>query len=100
MPEVNPEILTWACETAGLTREEAVRKLGFRDARKRTAVERLGAYESGQDDPSRSVLVNMAKQYHRPLLAFYLSKPPRKGEPRRRFPHAVNRSLCHGRCHS
>ena len=79
MPEVNPEILTWARETAGLTREEAVRKLGFRDARKRTAVERLGAYESGQDDPSRSVLVNMAKRYRRPLLTFYLSKIPRMG---------------------
>ena len=80
MPEVNPEILTWARETAGLTQEEAARKLGFKDARKWTATERLNAYESGEDDPSRSVLVNMAKQYHRPLLTFYLSKPPRKGE--------------------
>ncbi len=80
MPDVNPEILTWARETAGLTREEAARKLGFRDVRKWTAVERLGAYESGKDDPSRSVLVNMSKQYHRPLVTFYLSKPPRKGD--------------------
>ena len=80
MPEVNPEILTWARETAGLTQEEAARKLGFKDALKWTATERLNAYESGKDDPSRSVLVNMAKQYHRPLLTFYLSKPPRKGE--------------------
>ena len=80
MPEVNPEILTWARETAGLTREEAARKIGFKDARKRTAVERLDAYESGQDDPSRSVLAKMSKQYHRPLLTFYLSKPPRKGD--------------------
>lgn len=80
MPKVNPEILTWARETAGLTREEAARKLGFRDAHKWTAVERLNAYELGQDDPSRSVLVGMAKQYRRPLLTFYLSKIPRKGE--------------------
>ena len=79
MPKVNPEILTWARETAGLTREDAVRGLGFKDAQKRTAVERLSAYESGQGDPSRSVLVKMSKQYHRPLLTFYLSKPPIKG---------------------
>ena len=80
MPEVNPEILSWARETAGLTPEEASKKLGFKDARKRTAVERLRAYEGGQDFPSRSVLVNMAKQYRRPLLTFYLSKPPLKGD--------------------
>ena len=80
MPKINPEILTWARETAGLTREDAARKLGFKDAQKRTAVERLSAYEDGWDDPSRSVLANMAKQYRRPLLAFYLSKIPRKGE--------------------
>ena len=80
MPEVNPEILTWARETAGLTREEAARKLGFKDARKWTAVERLGSYEEGWDDPSRSVLVRMSKQYHRPLITFYLSKLPRKGD--------------------
>ena len=41
MPEVNPEILTWARETAGLTREDAVARLGFSDARRRTALERL-----------------------------------------------------------
>ena len=80
MPEINPEILTWARETAGLTREDAATKLGFRDARKRTAVERLDVYESGQADPSRSVLLKMAKQYRRPLLTFYLPKPPRKGD--------------------
>lgn len=80
MPEINPKILTWARETAGLTREEAAGKLGFKDVRKWTAVERLSAYEDGWDDPSRSVLVKMAQQYHRPLLTFYLSQPPRKGD--------------------
>ena len=80
MPEVNPQILTWARETAGLTREDAATKLGFRDVRKWTAVERLDGYESGQADPSRSVLLNMARQYRRPLLTFYLPKPPKKGD--------------------
>ena len=80
MPKVNPKILTWARETAGLTQEEAAWRLGFRDARKWTAVERLGSYEDGWGDPSRSVLVRMSKQYHRPLITFYLSEPPRKGD--------------------
>lgn len=80
MPNVNPEILIWAREAAKLTREEAAGKLGFRDSRKRTAVERLRAYESGQDMPSRSVLVGMAEKYRRPILTFYLPKPPLKGD--------------------
>ncbi len=80
MPKINPEILTWARETAELTREEAAKKIGFQDTRERTAAERLRTYESGQDDPSRSVLVRMSKHYHRPLLTFYLSKPPQKGD--------------------
>ncbi len=78
--EVNPQVLSWARETAGLTQEEASKKLGFKDAKKRTAVERLVAYETGQDFPSRSVLVKMAKHYHRSLLTFYLDTPPLKGD--------------------
>ena len=80
MPEVNPEILTWARETAGLTREDAVRKLNIRAAYGVDAVERLAALEIGANEPTRPMLVKMAKQYHRPLLTFYLSRPPRKGD--------------------
>ena len=80
MPKVNPEILVWARETAGLSREEAVGKLGIRDAQGVKAVDRLASLESGETDPTRPTLVKMAKQYRRPLLTFYLSKPPRKGD--------------------
>lgn len=80
MPNVNPEILIWARETAGLTSEEAAGKLGFKDSRKWTAVERLRAYESGQEPPKRSVLSKMAEKYRRPILTFYLPKPPLKGD--------------------
>ena len=38
MPRVNPEIMVWARESAGLTQEEAARKLGFRDSGISTAV--------------------------------------------------------------
>ena len=80
MPRVNHEILGWARETAGITREEAVKKLGIRDAWGMNAVDRLTALESGAVEPTRPTLVRMAKQYRRPLLTFYLSAPPRKGD--------------------
>ena len=80
MPAVNPEILVWARETAGLTPQEAVRKLAIRDTRKATALDRLAGYESGAEDPSRPLLTRMSKQYRRPLLTFYLPAPPPKGD--------------------
>lgn len=79
MPKVNPEILRWARDTAGLTLEEASRKLKIAPSKDLTAVDRLAALESGKVEPSRPMLVKMAKQYHRPLITFYLSKPPKRG---------------------
>ena len=78
MPKVNPAIMVWARETAGLSQEEAARKLGFRDSSKSSAVEKLALIERGQKEPSRPKLLTMAGQYRRPLLTFYLSKPPQK----------------------
>jgi Zn-dependent peptidase ImmA (M78 family) len=77
---LNPHILTWARDTAGLSLDEAAHALGFKDARDRTAAERLQAMEDGEEEPSRSVLLNMARAYHRSLLVFYLSEPPRTGD--------------------
>jgi Zn-dependent peptidase ImmA (M78 family) len=80
MPNVNPDILRWARETAGLTLEEAAEKLSIRPARGRSPVERLADLETGDVEPTRPMLVQMAKQYRRPLLTFYLSEPPRRGD--------------------
>ena len=80
MPRVNPAIMVWARETAGLTQEDAATKLGFQDSSRSTAVEKLALIEQGQKEPSRPRLVKMAKQYRRPLLTFYLSKPPQTGK--------------------
>src|SRR5271154_1289821 len=77
---LNPLILTWARDTAGLSVDEAAHALGFKDAHNRTAAERLQAMESGKEEPSRSVLLKMAQIYHRSLLVFYLSEPPRIGD--------------------
>ncbi len=40
------------------------------------AVDRLRAMEDGERPPTRAMLSRMARQYHRPLVAFYLSQPP------------------------
>ncbi len=80
MPSVNPNILKWARETAGLSPLEAVRKLGIGAAYGLEPVERLAALESGNAIPTRPMLVKMSKQYRRPLLTFYLSAPPRAGD--------------------
>ncbi len=73
MPAIQPKILTWARETAGLSLDEAAVALG-------TKAERLASLEAGADEPTRPLLVKMAKAYRRPLLVFYLVEPPRQGD--------------------
>ena len=73
---LNPDILIWAREKAGLSRADAARSLGFADSRRWTADGRLEAMEKGQVRPSRSVLQEMEKKYRVPMLVFYLARPP------------------------
>ena len=80
MPKVNPKILEWARTTAGLSLEQAAEKLGIEASKNHPAPERLAALEQGDALPSRPQLIRMAKQYRRPLLTFYLSEPPKKGD--------------------
>jgi Zn-dependent peptidase ImmA (M78 family) len=80
MPSVNPNILRWARETAGLSLEDAAAKLNIGEARGVSGQDRLAEYEAGEREPSRPLLVRMAKQYRRPLLAFYMSEAPRRAE--------------------
>lgn len=79
MTKINPEILLWARETAGLTLEEASKVLGIREVRNETPVERLISLETGGTEPSRAMLLKMEKKYRRPLIVFYMKHPPRKG---------------------
>jgi Zn-dependent peptidase ImmA (M78 family) len=80
MPKVNHDIMRWARETAGLTVDQAVDKLGINDARGVIASDRLAAIEQGAVEPSRPLLLKMAQQYRRPLVAFYMSAVPQKGD--------------------
>ncbi|WP_085026294.1 XRE family transcriptional regulator [Ensifer aridi] len=89
MPKVNPSILRWARETAGLTLEDAAEKVGLGEARGVAGSDRLAMLEAGDSEPTRPMLLKMAAQYRRPLLTFYLAEPPAvaaRGEDFRTLP--------------
>lgn len=95
MPAINPEILVWARETAGYELSEAAHRLGLADGKASTGEEKLAAYERGEKEPSRPLLLKMSKQYRRPLLTFYLDTPPERadrGEDFRTLHRAVDPS--------
>lgn len=77
---VNPAILRWARETAGLELDDAAKKITLGGTKAFAPAERLEQMESGDAAPTRALLVRMAKQYRRPLLTFYLSEVPEKGD--------------------
>lgn len=77
---VNPAILKWARETAGLELEDAAKKIALGATKALAPAARLEQLESGDSEPTRALLVRMAKQYRRPLLTFYLSNVPEKGD--------------------
>ncbi len=79
MPKINPDILIWGRQTAGLSLDEAANKLGLRDTKAVFAQDQLLLLETGEKEPSRAILLKMAKHYRRPLLAFYMTSPPQKG---------------------
>ena len=78
MPKVNPEVLLWARETAGLTLVEAARKVGLQDSGKSSGADKLAAMELGAAMPTRAQLGKMSAAYHRPHLTFFLKEPPAK----------------------
>jgi len=77
---VNPEILRWARETAGLPIDVAAKKLAIGATKDLAPEQRLAQLESGDEQPTRALLLKMAKQYRRSLLIFYLSGIPQKGD--------------------
>ena len=51
--------------------------------------------ETGEENPSRTMLAKMAKRYRRPLLTFYMKEIPKKGdqgEDFRTLPVSVDQS--------
>lgn len=78
--EINPELLSWARETAGLSLEEAAEKLGLKDSGRSTAAEKLRELEAGKRPISEARLQKASTLYRRPLIAFYLRQKPARGE--------------------
>jgi hypothetical protein len=78
--QINPRLLSWARETAGLGPEDAAAKLGLKSTARATAAEKLLLAEEGKRPIGRSMLEKAAAIYRRPLVTFYLSDPPRRGE--------------------
>lgn len=89
MPKVNPSVLRWARETAGLNLDEASKAIGLNAAHGKTGAQRLAVFERGDAEIPRKLLGRMAEKYRRPLIAFYLAAPPaagQRGEDFRRAP--------------
>ena len=78
---INPAMLVWAREGAGLEIEEAADRLGFIKAtEKESAARRLMALEDGDRAPTRAQLLELVRVYRCPLLAFYMKRPPGRGD--------------------
>ncbi len=73
MPVVNPSILIWARETAGLSLADSAKATGI-------AAVSLAAIESGDKEPTHGQLSKLAERYRRPLTVFYLLRPPIQGD--------------------
>jgi Zn-dependent peptidase ImmA (M78 family)/transcriptional regulator with XRE-family HTH domain len=77
---INPRILAWARETAGLTVEEAADKLALGSSERATAASKLSALEAGDRSPTSAQLLKAAALYKRPLITFYMPEPPQRGD--------------------
>lgn len=67
--EINPSLLVWARETAGLTIEDAAKKIGV-------SIEKLAGSELGNTQLSFNQLRKAATVYKRSLGLFFLPEPP------------------------
>lgn len=76
--QINPAILVWARESAGLALKDAAQKLALNETKELSAEQRLIELERGTRFPTRAQLSKFAKTYRRPLVAFYMATPPKK----------------------
>jgi len=75
---INPELLVWAREEAGLSLQEAADRLHVK-------VEQLSACEQGVKQLTINQLRTLSGIYKRPLAFFYLPQPPSKSAALRDF---------------
>lgn len=75
---ITPEVLAWARDSYGLDLATASKRVGV-------SVEKLVAWESGEEKPSLAKARQLAKIYKRPLAVFYLPIPPKDFQTLRDF---------------
>ena len=81
---VNHNILVWARKEANLSPGRAAQKAKITEIKKRGSIEpltpslRLERWENNDGSPTYAQLLKLAKAYRRPVLTFFLSKPPKK----------------------
>jgi len=75
---IQPALLIWARQSAGIALEEAARKA-------HVDVEVVSEWEEGEALPSIPQLRKLGEIYKRPLAVFFLSEPPQGFDPQREF---------------
>jgi len=79
---INPMVLRWARETAGLSLEDVADKL----KRKTIKAETVAGWESGETSPNYIQLEALAYNvYKRPLALFFFPEPPVEETPQQAF---------------
>ena len=73
---ITPEVLFWARDTAGWTKEEVVKKLKQKKVDRQTITD----WEQGVRRPTIPQLERLAKFYKRPIAVFFFPKPPRESK--------------------
>lgn len=79
---INPNVLKWARETAGLVIDDVVKRV----KRKGITAEILLSWEHGESSPSYTQLERLAYEiYKRPLALFFFPEPPQEETPKQSF---------------
>lgn len=79
---INPDVIRWARETAGLSIEDVVEKM----ARKRIDSTTVLSWEEGTKSPTYPQLERLAYEiYKRPVAIFFFPEPPEEVSPKESF---------------
>ena len=70
---INPVVLTWAIESAGLERADVARSAGVDE-------QKLALWEQGNERPTLNQLRDLANKVKRPYPVFFLQTPPSGNE--------------------
>ena len=85
---INPELLAWARESAGMALDEAAERSHLR-------ADQLRSWEEGISRPTMNQLRELARVYRRPVTVFYLPKPPKDFDAMRDFRRRPGGVLLH-----